>query len=274
MNKKDVSSICGIDFSKNRYYQRMTKSKGWEILLYPDSIYFNPNFENVLEEWRFPCCYVLHNKDYYDKDVFYDDGDLKGELKYAKGELKKPHYHIYFWADSAMRFTTALDLFEDVGGSRIKPINNKSGSIRYTTHIDYPNKAQYDVNEVVVLCGLDFDKFYYSDAPNIDFAIERMIDFCNLNHIYSTNVFQDFAKRYNREWWAIFSGNHKCRSMIEKYCRDYGYEYRLFMDETDSLLHKPKKRIESFRMPLYDESGKLQYDERGEILADKQILYH
>lgn len=261
---KDLSNVCGVDLTKSKWRKKTTK--GWQFILYPDSEYYNPNWENELTEYLNPCCWILHDKDIYDTDVYYseddEEGHKKGDIKYVAGEVKKPHYHVYFWFGNAVKFTQAVEVMESCGGCMIAPILNKVAAIRYLTHIDHPEKAQYDVKDVVIKNGLNFDKFYYDSDINIDQLRDEIIDWCNLNKIVTVNQFVDYARKHKREWWAIYANKAGVRNIVADYCKNQGYEERLYQNRP-----KPK----AWKVPLYDSEGKVVTDEKGNIIADKQI---
>lgn len=270
----DLSNVCGVDYSHNKWRKKSTK--GWEFILYPDSEYYNYNWKKDLEKYHNPYCYILHDKDFYEDDEYYtkDSGEhKKGELKHAKGELKKAHYHVYFWFGNAVKFTQALDVMETCGGCRIQPILNKSGAIRYLTHVDYPDKTQYSIDDVVHGGGLDFKKYYYEGAIDIEPVLDKIHDFLKLNEIWTVNQFLDFTKSYNREWHNLYINKDKVRKYVDNYCKNQGYEVRYFKGEDGTIAINSKRSIKYYKVPKYDIDGNLVLDSFGNIVADKEVLY-
>lgn len=105
----------------------------WELVIYPDATNYNP--DTVLEKAKSyftHWAYILHDKD-----------------KTEDGSEKKAHIHFYGILDShekatpqAVSYITGLPL---VG---LANVNRWRSAIRYLTHIDYPDKAQYTIDKV------------------------------------------------------------------------------------------------------------------------------
>ena len=74
--------------------------------------------------------FILHNKD-----------------ENAKGEIKKPHYHIIIRVDNACTID-ALSKKLGVPSNYIQNIKNERAYIRYLIHFDDADKYQYDLNEI------------------------------------------------------------------------------------------------------------------------------
>lgn len=261
---KDLSNVCGVDYTRSKWRKKSTK--GWQFILYPDSDFFNPNWQNDITEYLNPCCWVLHDQDCYSEDTYFrDDTDnhKKGDIEHAKGEVKKKHYHVLFWFGNAVKFTQALEVMETCGGCMIQPILNKVAAIRYLTHIDYPEKVQYSVDDVTVKCGLNFGKFYYDSDINIDQITDDIIAWCRVNKVVTINQFIDYAMKYKKEWWAVYKNKAGIRNTVADYCKNQGYEERLFSG---------RKKPSYWLIPLKDDEGNYMFNDKGEYLADKQII--
>lgn len=278
---KDLSNVCGVDYSNSKW--RKDSKKSWHFILYPDSEYYNPNWIADLEETLLPFCYVLHDKDFWDKDIFYsndciDNGLIhkKGDIKHKQGDLKKAHYHVSFYYGNATRFTSALQIMELCGGCRLEPVISREADTRYMTHVDYPDKTQYSTDDVHFLGGYPFWKYYNSDDVDIEKEILKMKDFCELNKVWTTNQFVDYVTKYKPDWWSLYVNKAKVRGIIADYCKNMGYEVRYYMNEGDKGValadHKMQGRlVKYFKLPLYDKDGNAIRDAEGKLLADKQI---
>lgn len=147
MNKKiDTSSEEIID----------KKYRNWTILLYKDT------------------------KDYnYDDVLFYIKGNFKNYAyieHQPEREEKKLHTHVIIALDNAC---TLSSLSKKVGvPSRfIKNITTLRGSCRYLTHIDYPEKTQYDLVDVTV--SNSFKQRYFKSFDDLETDADM------LSNIYS-----------------------------------------------------------------------------------------
>lgn len=89
-----------------------------------------------------------------------------------------------------------------------------------------------------------------------------MVDFCEINRIFTVNQFMDYARKYRKDWWTIYCEKAGVRNLIADYCKNQGYENRFF--------HNYKPRY--WKIPIYDEDGVVMRDKDGVILSDKQII--
>ena len=112
--------------------------------------------------------YILHDKDIDDK-----------------GKLKKPHYHVYLWFNSATDISQVATWF-GIPENMIKKIKGrKKDVLKYLSHKNAPTKYQYDETEITT--NIDLTK--YTNDEN-DYS--RLSDFNNysyaehINYLYET----------------------------------------------------------------------------------------
>lgn len=116
----------------------MNKERYWTTLVYTDIK--NKNWKDDLQATGLEIAISpLHNKD-YNQD----------------GTQKKEHYHILISFNGPTTYNNvrkiSKELLSDV---EVKPVKSVKGIIRYFTHKDNPEKAQYDENEIEYLNGYD-----------------------------------------------------------------------------------------------------------------------
>lgn len=110
----------------------MKSSRTWEAVIYPDSESYNAaevlaKVTEYFDKW----CYILHDKDLDDD-----------------GNLKKAHYHVYGKFDTA-RTPQSVSNALGVGVSSLRVVSSWRGAVRYTLHLDHPDKFQYSVDDIV-----------------------------------------------------------------------------------------------------------------------------
>ena len=131
----------------------------WATVVYPESA--PDNWLSVLSDLMIPC-YVspLH------------DRDLN-----ADNTPKKPHYHVFMIFDGKKSRQQIKEIVERFGGVGQENIISKRGYARYLCHLDNPEKAQYDPEQVRSLCGADY---HHTIGLAIDKykAIREMMHFC------------------------------------------------------------------------------------------------
>lgn len=122
------------------------------------------------------------------------------------GEAKKPHYHVVVMFDGVKTKEQAQDLFVKIGGVGCEVVQSIRGYARYLCHMDNPDKAQYNQEDVRSLCGADYvgvvglvlDKYK---------AIGEMIDFCKEYNIYSYSDLLEYCRSERFDWFRVLCDN-------------------------------------------------------------------
>lgn len=176
-----------IELPKNDRY------RSFMILLYKDTTSYN--FDDVMFEIRgFKHYAYIHH--------------------YPESDEKKEHYHLYIHLDSACTIT-AVSKRLGVPINYIQNVRSERACLRYLTHIDYPEKKQYRLEEVVSSrnmerkiikshCDVEDEttiidniyKFIIDLKDNYDYyeAVMQLIKFVNLN------CYDSIYKRYRLEF--------------------------------------------------------------------------
>ena len=122
------------------------------------------------------------------------------------GEPKKPHYHVLFVFDGKKSKAQVSEYVVLVGGVGIEPVGSTRGYARYLCHLDNPEKAQYNPQDVKCYGGADYmgiiglaiDKYV---------AIGEMIDFCDETHTYSYAALLRYARTERVDWFRVLCDN-------------------------------------------------------------------
>lgn len=160
---------------------------------------------------------------FYDESKHYDFNDVIfniHSLKYyayikhePESDEKVAHYHAFIHLDSA---TTEERLAKRLGipKDKVQYVKNVRGGCRYLTHVDYPDKIQYDINDVKVSClfqrkflknfedvkteeEIINDIYFFIDNNHCDNYVEKLkylITFVNIN------CYDTIYKRYRPEF--------------------------------------------------------------------------
>lgn len=115
---------------------------------------------------------------------------------------KKPHYHVILMFDSVKTTEQAKEVFAKIGGVGCEIVKSLRGYSRYLCHLDNPEKAQYNVDNVKSLCGADYisviglaiDKFL---------AMDEMMDFCDKYNITSFYLLSKYARVHRSDWSRV-----------------------------------------------------------------------
>lgn len=122
------------------------------------------------------------------------------------GEAKKPHYHVMIMFDSVKTIEQAKSIFSIIGGVGCEVVNSLRGCSRYLCHLDNPDKAQYNPEDVRSLCGADYvgacslviDKYK---------AIREMIAFCKETGLVSYADLLEYCAEQRFDWFRVLCDN-------------------------------------------------------------------
>lgn len=178
--------------SKNLRLASSHKARNWQAILYEDSA--EKNWSEILDElfvtW---VASPIHDKDINDD-----------------GTPKKPHYHVYLLFDNAYTYNYAKSIFDQIGA--VFPdlaakviIKNLPACIKYLTHKNKPDKAQY--NESDIIHSEDFVLTKYEEQPTIEELKKRdreiwyeILDYIAQNDITELSELIYYARWNNDEW--------------------------------------------------------------------------
>lgn len=158
------------------------KYRNWLFLLYPESM--AEDWKEIIETKVMAPVYIspLHDK------------DKKNPL-----EFKKPHYHCVVTFKGVKTFENVKRIIEPLNATIPIPCEDIGGALRYLCHLDSPDKAKYNINEVQCFNGADYLEgiFTISDDKRIKREIKEFV----ISHqIYYYSDLSIYASKYNQEW--------------------------------------------------------------------------
>ena len=117
----------------------MEKERYWTFIMYPQSMDKDINAIEYLQATGLKIAISpLHNK------------DLNQD-----GEQKKEHYHVLLCFEGPTTYNRVEKITKQVNATIPQRVISPIGCIRYMTHKDNPEKAQYDERDIKTLNGLD-----------------------------------------------------------------------------------------------------------------------
>lgn len=155
----------------------------WCAEVYPESI--KEDWIKILDHELIPCSISpVHNRDVFEEDVY----DKEGNLKHAAGELKKPHYHLVMQFSGKRTFESVWDMLKLVAKDgkstpRPEPARDVKSAVRYHTHIDHPEKAQYSEFDVTYLNGVEHSKYFKMNEQQEDDLVRKLMRYIRDNDI-------------------------------------------------------------------------------------------
>lgn len=158
------------------------RTRNFAFLVYPDSA--PDNWRDVLDNAHVECLISpLH-----DKDVNPD------------GTQKKPHWHVMVMFSSVKTRKQASVLRDAVGGVGWENVASTRGYARYLCHLDNPEKAQYNQEDIVELGGADYSDIIRRATDTVK-AVREMMKYIRDNDIMFYSDFVDYCVENRPEWF-------------------------------------------------------------------------
>lgn len=174
------------------------RTRNFATVVYPDSA--PENWKEVIADSKIPVFISpLHDKD-----------------KNANGEDKKAHYHVMTMYDGPKTEEQAREFFESFGGVGCEIVKSARAYARYLCHLDNPEKAQYDIGDVVAYGGADYHVLVGTMADKAK-AIKEMLIWINECDITCYADLMDYASMQRSDWFdcLINSGSYTVKEYIK-----------------------------------------------------------
>lgn len=94
------------------------------------------------------------------------------------GEKKKAHYHIVMCFSGPTTYKRVATICEEIGATIPKRVMSLIGIIRYLTHKDNPEKAQYKEEEITTINGLDIKEINGLTTTMIELYKRNILTLC------------------------------------------------------------------------------------------------
>ncbi|MDF1928737.1 replication protein, partial [Mycolicibacterium smegmatis] len=99
------------------------------------------------------------------------------------GEIKKPHWHVILIWDGPVTQNAAMKIAEKVNSPQPVKLESVRGAYRYFTHMDNPEKYQYDEKDIKLFNGFDISSYVSLTKEEKYEAIGKIMDIINENGI-------------------------------------------------------------------------------------------
>ena len=123
---------------KRKYEQEKRKQRrtNWMLVFYEDQC---PEWREELDELGMPTLVSPS----HDADEW-TERDEKKNPKHKAGTLKEPHRHLLAMYDNPVSYDQVVKDFAFLKSKNVKYVKSLPAMARYLTHMDSPDKAQYD----------------------------------------------------------------------------------------------------------------------------------
>lgn len=203
-----------------------TRHRGWVWVQYPESVV--PDWREKLVNEGVP----IFVSPTHDKDL---NGD---------GRPKKAHNHALALWDNPTSYENAKAIADAIGAV-MPPKNPKPGTpkpwavnvrtaARYLCHLDNPEKAQYDPQDVTCInCNISDYFELINSAGDDDAMIDEITDFIDANNIVSFAAFVRLCKQEHPEWKRLVY--HKYAALITRYIKSCEWESRVTRTDEQAI---------------------------------------
>lgn len=195
------------------------RDRKYRLLLYPDDP-THAECMRKLEAGGYKFAAILH-----DKDVW-EDGD-EDKAEHEAGTPKKAHWHVVIKFPT-QKWSTALEKELGIKGNYIRKCDNFDGAMTYLVHEGFPNKYQYDFEQVFGPLAPALGKLLLEDDEGMRvLEIVRMIDQAPGHVGYreilvkacNNGLYADFRRLGSGVKWLLDEHNEEVKSEIIKDAR-------------------------------------------------------
>ena len=170
--------------SQNESNTSKSRTRNYATVVYPESA--PENWKDIISESKIPVFISpLHDKD-----------------KNPNGEDKKAHFHVMAMYENVKTKEQAQQFFSTFGGVGCEVVNSLRGYARYLCHLDNPEKAQYNPDDVIAYGGADYVTCIGLPTDKYK-AIREMIEFCDQNGNDCYADLLEYASVHRYDWFRV-----------------------------------------------------------------------
>lgn len=163
----------------------------YSCIVYPES---EPDYQKKLDSVHL----MWVESPLHDRDVRDSKYDIEGTL--YDGDYKKPHVHIMVdFGKSKKSVKQAIDALSVIGINYVVPVEHPKPLIRYFAHLDNPEKAQYNFNDIKCHGGACVDDYLSMSASERQRTTKDIMQWLKINKVTEYSVLVDFV--YDRDMW-------------------------------------------------------------------------
>lgn len=162
---------------------RNERVRNWNIVVYPESA--PDNWRSVFDDLHIPWIESpLHCNDIC-----------------ANGELKKPHYHVTLLFSGSKSYEQVKELTDSLNCPIPQICHDTRGSVRYMTHMDNPEKAQYKTSEIIGHGGADPYEYVDLLKTRVKEVTREIILFCKDNGVTEFSDLVEYCLLNGEDDW-------------------------------------------------------------------------
>lgn len=177
----------------------LERARGWCAVGYLEGM--AEDWIQYLDDTHIPIAACVH-----DKDLF-TEADEKKDPAHKAGTPKKLHVHINLYFDGKKSIQQVRDILEPIGVKLIQPMHSAQGATRYLLHLDHPDRAQYDEDDVICLGGVALDFSKVIPQSRVNEIMTEMARFIRDNDVDEFADFWFYCCANEPEWFQVLNNS-------------------------------------------------------------------
>ena len=118
---------------------------------------------------------------------------------------EKAHWHILLSFGGKKGYGQIWSISEAINGTRPQVCQDQKALIRYFSHRDNPEKAQYKSSDIEVRGGFDLEEYLKPTASECMAMQDEMVEWCLKYNVTEFHVLKIYAIRERPDWSAELS---------------------------------------------------------------------
>lgn len=177
-----------------------SRTRTWTFVLYEDSA--PENWRQLLDDMHIEWV----ESPWHDKDIN------------ADGQPKKKHKHILLLFAGKKSYEQIKEITDELQQPIPQRCHNAKAMVRYMAHLDNPEKAQYNVNEIAAHGGVDIAELLRPSSSERYTLIREMIDYVRSAGVTEFQDLMDYAaaERFD-DWFPLLCDS--CAYIVGQYIK-------------------------------------------------------
>lgn len=165
---------------------KKSRTRNWTCIIYPESA--PEDWEEIIKSYYIECVISpLH------------DMDIDGN-----GKKKKAHYHVLLMFGSVKSYEQVIEITQKLNAPIPQRCHNSKAMVRYMLHMDDADKAQYKVEDIKVINGVDISELLRPSTSERYTLIMEMMKYIRSEKITEFSDLVDYAvKEHSGDWCPI-----------------------------------------------------------------------
>lgn len=189
--------------------------RNWSFILYEDSA--PENWRELLDDMHIEWI----ESPWHDKDIN------------ANGEPKKKHKHILLLFAGKKSYEQIKEITDSLNCPIPERCHNSRALVRYMAHLDNPEKAAYNVSDIIAHGGVDLAEMLRPSSSERYTIIREMIDYVRSSGITEFQDLMDYAAEERFEdWFPLLCDS--CAFIIGQYIKSQRHRSQSVRGESDA----------------------------------------